>query len=248
MKRNHFYPLLVLAILTCTSCRAQKTFSGTLTDWSGDSADVVSIISMDGEPLPVGEIQESGEFKISLEDNFLEKIEKAMGAYNEGQSQGEMTLNTLEKAFSCYEDGLQVENGDQKAVTLGFMGSFTIANIAKKKMYGDFMISNSADFARAFPFYDDKEPVKGYYLDWYYVKEPATVKGECSVKTYALNQKEFYNKIISYQLDFKKGWNVVKISADAIFTDRDGKKYVSQWTYTTLPEIPAETKYIFLKE
>ena len=244
--KNLIKSYLCVMLFSALSVSAQETFSGTLSGWDSGDAQVVS---MGGEPVPVGTINELGEFIIPLENNFLEKIESAMKAFNEGPQSGSWKLNTLSRAFSCYQDTLEISNGDQKAATLAtFGGTFALANVKEKELLGHFMVVNSLDFVRAVSTYSEMNAVQGYYLDWYFVEEPAKILGKCNTKTYAMNQEEFYNELKVYELDFKQGWNLVKVSAEGIFTDKDDNRYVSKWVYSTIPEIPENAKYLYFPE
>ena len=240
------YFIFCSTLLGAFPIAAQQMFNGTLPDWDSGEAQVVS---MGGEPIPVGTINKSGEFQIPLEGNFIEKTENAMKAFNEGPQSGSWSLNTISKAYSCYQDTLNIINGNQKISTLAtFGGAFALANIKEKKLLGHFMLVNSLDFAKAFSTFREMNAVQGYYIDWYFVDEPAKIQGECITKTYALNQEEFYDGIKVYELNFDAGWNLVKVSADEIFTDSDGKRYVSQWTYATIPTMPEDVKYLYFPE
>lgn len=227
----------------CSYSMAQETLTGTLSSWNQGKADI--IMGMTGEPFAIGTLDESGVFSIPLTDDILVKTKKAMAEYNSGSSGGQFRLNTLEKAFSCWGgDSLKVENGDQHATTLATMGTMQIADLEQKKMYGDFMATNSEAFANYFTSFGQLDAVKGFYLNWYYLEEPASIKGQCADETYARNQKDSYQEIKAYNFNFKKGWNIVKSSVEETYTDSDGKTYASKWTYRTIDEVPEETQYI----
>ncbi|WP_203294058.1 hypothetical protein [Luteirhabdus pelagi] len=237
--------LFLVAIFCLGGCKLQQAFEGTVSDWQEGEAKVISLI---GDPVPIGVIDGSGKFTVPLKDNLLAESEKAIQTYNNGSSNGSFSLNTLEDAFSCSDGGVMVQNGGQKLFSLGIFGGYSIADIEKKKMYGAFMAVNSEDFAVAFASFGELQPVKGYYLDWYFVREAAEVKGECTTKTFTGNQEEFYNESTTYQLDFKEGWNLIKVSADEIYVGNNGKNYISKWSYETIPNIPAGTEFIFIEE
>ena len=235
--------VLVFTFAISSFSKAQETLTGSLTSWNKGQADI--IMGMVGEPFAIGSVNESGVFSIPLKDDILVKTKKAMEEYNSSSSGGKFSLNTLEKAFSCWGgDSLEVENGDQHATTLATMGTMQIADLEQKKMYGDFMAASSEEFANYFTSFGQLDAVKGYYLNWYYIEEPASIKGQCAVEAYARNQKDSYQEIKAYDFNFKKGWNIVKSSVDETFTDSDGKTYASKWTYRTIDRMPDETKFV----
>jgi|GEM_PF-2663553 hypothetical protein len=235
-----------IVLLSSLSCKAQEKVTGTLPGWENGTADVIMGFT---KPFVIGSVNESGEFEIPLTDDILAKTKEGMEAHNSSSSSGKFGLNSLKKAFSCSDDSaLTVIGGDQQPVTLTTFGAISIGSMEKKKMYGSMMTANSRAFAEAFQSYGEKDAVKGFYMNWYFVEQPASVEGTCPVKAYALNQKDLYDKKLVYQLDFKKGWNAVKISLDEIYTDSDGKTYASKWTYQTVDEMPKETEFVYFKE
>lgn len=239
------YTLFVILCLHPFVLNAQENFNGTLDSWSNGKADIVSI---KGEPVSIGEIDELGEFTISLNHKIINEFQDTMEATNSNSSSGNVSFMTIEQAFSCSADSLKVVNGNQKLITLETFGGYSIVNMEEKKMLGSFLAVNSAKYARSLISFGKKDAVTGYSLSWHYLEEPAEVIGNCEIKAYALNQKEFYNKIMSYQLNFKKGWNLVKISADAIYTDKENKSYVSKWSYKTISSIPEDAQYVYFPE
>lgn len=224
---------------------AQEDFSGTLESWSNGKADIISI---KGEPVPIGEIDKKGEFTISLNHKIIDEFQNTMEVTNSSSSSGTVKFMTIDRAFSCYNDSLSVNNGDQKVITLETFGGYPIVNLEKKKSYGFFIVANSKEFAEAYRSFGQKNAIKGFYLSWFYLEKEAQVKGDCVTTNYALNQEEFYEKIISYQLDLKKGWNLVQIKADETYTDKNDKTYVSKWIYKTISGIPKNAQYIYFPE
>jgi len=239
--------ILTLVLTSSLSCKAQQKLTGTLQSWDHGKADL--IISAFGEPFILGSIEESGIFTIPLTDDIPNKTKKAMEAYNERSSGGRFGVSTVKRAFSCSTgDSLEVVNGEQKPTTLTSMGGIMIGSLEQQKLYGNFMAADSRPFAEAYRTFRKKDVVKGFFLDWYYLEEPASLRGTCAIKAYALNQKDNYQKTLAYDLNFKKGWNIVKISLDETYTDSDSKSYAAKWSYRTVREMPKETQFIFFED
>jgi hypothetical protein len=240
------YNLFIVAILIgFFNCSAQEAISGKLSSWEHGPADV--IMMMTGEPFAIGTVDESGDFNIPLKDDILEKTKKAMAAQNESSSGGRFTSNPLNVAFSCDKgESLKIENGDQVPTTLATMGGFTVASLEKKKMFGSFMIASSEEFAEAFSSYGQKDALPGYYLNWYYLEEPASIKGTCALNEFSVSGKDKYQISTTYKLQFKKGWNLVKVSVNDTYTHSEGKVYSSKFSYNTIKEMPKDVQYVFL--
>jgi len=110
------------------------------------------------------------------------------------------------------------------------------------------LAASSEDFALSIKNLMNSEFKTGYFVDWYYVDEPATIKGSCSLDAYAINQEEMYTSTQDYDLEFQPGWNIVKYEIEAVFKDRDGKAYPEKERYTTLAKVPADMKFIFMPD
>lgn len=223
---------------------SQSVFKGTLDEWNGDTGEII-VGFMD--PTIIGHVDNAGHFEIPLVLDYLEEAKKQVEDENKNSKDGWSTsLITLEKAFSCYTDSLSIQNGDKPIGKLSMMGVFTLVNMEKKKRFGSFMVASSKEFAESILDYAAYQVQKGYYLDWYFVDEDGSVNGNCTIDSYALNQEEMYTSVTHYNLQFKKGWNILKYEVTELFTDRDGHTYPQEVTYSVLEEVPDGTVYAFL--
>ncbi len=243
MKKNASILFMTLLAL---SLSAQNAIKGSISDWNKGKGDV--IVGM-MEPTVIGSIDESGAFTIPLQPNFLDDVKKQIEEENKNSKNGwTSSLMTLEKVFGCYNDTLQVVNGDQPISKLTQMGAFRAVNIAEKKRLGYFFAANSQEFANTMMSVGSYNFQKGYYIDWYFVDEAGSVKGRCEEEAYALNQKEIYPRNTTYNVELKPGWNMVKYEITEIFTDNEGHTYPQETVYTTLDALPENTQYIFFED
>ncbi|MGB5664958.1 hypothetical protein [Eudoraea sp.] len=234
-------PCLLIALFS-VGLHAQNTLSGNLNGWEPASAEIITGMNA---PIQIGAIAENGEFTIELTKDFVEKTLQGIDGFNENSDAWKSSLSTIEKAFACNSETVALENADQPILSVSNLGNYGLANIEDRKMYGSFMIVNNKDFAEGFRAFGKYENKKGYYLDWYYFEKAATVKGECSMESYALNQEESYIGKNIYDLNFKPGWNIVKYEVLELFEDRDGKTYEALVLWETLDEMPADVQYIY---
>lgn len=224
--------------------RAQDEFSGQIEGWV-PAVDAQVIAGM-RVPYEIGKITADGSFSIPLESDFLEQTQKRMEAENQGDSKWTASLMSLEKAFSCMSGDLQMSGASQPMVKLSSFGGFSLANISEKKMYGAFMMVDSEAFAKAFLATGEFRTQPGYYLDWFFFEEAATVQGDCTIDSYAVNQKEVFEKTTRFNLDFKPGWNLVSYAVESVFTDQEGKTYPQVIQWETLEELPGDVKFLYL--
>ncbi|MGB5172788.1 MAG: hypothetical protein WBN69_15245 [Eudoraea sp.] len=239
MKTNVLSYLLILFTFYLHS---QTAISGNIKDWNDPGADIVAGMN---QPITIGSIDDKGDFIIELNEELVQSILSDIDGFNENSDEWKTSLNSIDKAFSCHSETVAISNGEQPIISLTTFGSFSIANILIKKMYGSFMMVNTKDFAegvRAFGKYQNKE---GYYLDMYYFEEAASVKGECSMDSYAVNQEEMYSAKNIYELDFQPGWNIVQYQVIELFKDKDGKTYEKTVIWKTLDKLPKDLQYVF---
>ena len=89
---------------------------------------------------------------------------------------------------------------------------------------------------------------EGYILDWIFVDEAGSVKGSCSTDSYAVNQEENFSRQVSYNLSLKPGWNLIKYEISKLFTDREGKTYPMDESYSSLSRTPEDFMFVFVPE
>lgn len=238
------YIFTLIIILSLTSCSAQ-IFTGTLDKWEQKKAEVVTGLM---KPKVIGTIDENGNFNISLPENYLEAKQKKIEEENSNSENWNSSLLTVKQVFNCYGDSLQVTNGDQYLTTLGTMSVFDLVNMKEKKKYGFFLAASSKTFAEAYASFGQKNAKQGFVVDYYYVSEPAMVKGTCLTVKYTGNNDENFEKKTDYNLNFKKGWNIVKYKIEEVYKSSSGKTYAKNISYSTCPEFPKNIVFAYFKD
>jgi hypothetical protein len=223
---------------------AQGAITGIIPEWSNGSGEVALV--MMGPPKLLGTFDEQGRLEIPLPPDFLAQARKEVEEANASASDGwKASLRTLGENYSCPGGDLEVAGGDQPISGFPAMGSFDLVSMEREERFGYLMAASSRDFA------EGMEPYKfipGYFLEWHFVEEPASVRGTCSSDAYAMNAEELYTATMEYALDFKKGWNIVKYEILEVFTDREGNSYPKKEKYTVLGEMPADVQFIFMPD
>jgi len=224
---------------------AQEVFTGTLESWDMGKGDIVTGMR---EFMVIGSVDEEGVFTIPLDDDYLEKVKELIQKTNEN-SDWKASLMSIQRAYgNCRDGDVELTNGEQPLMALSTMNTFMIGDLEKDKGYGHFMVASSPEFAESVASFGQKDAVKGYVLDWYYLEEPSTVEGTCTIKTVAQNQEGVYNKKTVYDLNFEKGWNLVKYEYAKLYEDSEGKVYPAEIKYETIDEIPEDVQYPFFAE
>lgn len=242
MKKLVFY---VLTALLSTGALAQGSISSTIPGWPGGSGQV-GTMSMMGPPEVLGTVDENGTVEIPLKADFLSEVREKLKEANASASDGwTASMNTLGKSFSCGASDLEVVNGDQPITGFPGMGGFVLFNMEEKKRYGYLVVGSSKDFVEAMVPYKFQP---GYLLEWYYVDQDGSVKGNCEMESYAVNQKDIYTRTTTYDLELKKGWNIVKYEIEEVYTDGEGNSYPMKDSYNVLDKMPGDVQFVFLED
>ena len=243
MKRVTFF--VTALVFSLGILQAQQTVKGNISNWDKGSG---SIITGMVTPNIVGTIDDKGALEIALQPDFLSEMKKQTEAENADESnKWKSAMMTLEEFYVCEGGNLEVVNGDQYFTSLSTMGYFILGNMEKQEKFGDMMPASSPEFVTGFRKLGEYIFTEGYNLDWYYLDEAGSVKGTCSVNSGTLSG-EMYERKINYDLNFKKGWNLVKYEVESVFSDKDGKTYIKQENYITISEMPEGVEFVFLPE
>jgi len=242
MKINFYILAICYAISFLTS--AQETFTGTLDQWSNGKADVVSGY---GAPIKIGEINNDGVFIIHLTDDLIAQIKKDEKEYNSNSTDGWTTkAKTISEVFYCESENAEIINGSLPVEGFSYNGIYVLGIIESQKELGGFRAVSSKAFNDSFFSYGQKDYTKGYFLDYYYVEDSAVVKGVCKSTNYTLDLKETFDIINEYNIDFKKGWNIVKTEVVELYTDQSGKVFPLKTVWKTLDKIPEDVLFVFI--
>jgi len=244
MYKNTIVSCLLLFIIS-SSALSQESFRGKLENYDKGKADIVT--GMMGF-IEVGEITPDGTFIIPLPEDFLQQMQTQIEKENAESKNWSSKMLSLKEAFSCSGDSMEYMNADQPVAKLFTMGTLSIVDVGKKKFYGNMMVASSREFSEAINSFGKKTYHTGYYLDWFFVKKPALVKGSCGIKSFTGNGQESFQKAITYDLDLKPGWNLVKYEIEKIFTGENDKTFIQEFSYKTLDKLPNEVTYQFFKE
>ncbi len=222
----------------------QDNIEGTIKDYSSGEGQVISGIAA---PIIIGEISEEGTFTIPLTNDYKEQLLASIETKNSGSSDWKTSIPTIQRSYgSCANGKLAISGGEQTAISLTTIGMFSIGSMEKQKLYGKFTYASDMEFAQDFLAFGQFKVRTGYQLDWMYVEEPASVKGTCSMESYAVNSEETYNFKSEYDLDFKPGWNIVKYEILEVFTDSNGKQYAMHERSTIIDTLPENVEVCFM--
>ena len=106
-------------------------------------------------------------------------------------------------------------------------------------------LGSSREFITSYFSLGKKDFVTGYYIDFYYVNEDASVKGVCKTESYTLDMQNTFFLTHVYDIDLKKGWNIVKIAVTEVYEDQEGHVRPLSYEMITLEKLPEDVQFIF---
>ncbi|WP_088340153.1 hypothetical protein [Robiginitalea sediminis] len=240
------FVFLVIAGFLGIYGNAQDVITGSIPNWANGSGQV-GVMSM-GPPEVVGTFDADGNIEIPLKADALSEIKAQLEASESDSSNGwTASIPTVGERFACGGQGAELNlSGSEELITgLGGAMGFLLVNMEERKRYGYLLIASSQEFAEGLQPYKFKP---GYALGWYYVDNEASAVGTCTSESYAMNQEDTYRKSTTYQVNLKKGWNIVKYEIEEVFTDKEGNSYPQKESYTTLESMPEGVGFVFLED
>jgi hypothetical protein len=243
---RNYIALLIALVFTGGNFYAQEAISGRIADWDMGKGEVIGGLRT---PVVLGSVEADGSFTIPLKADYLSEVRKQIAEDNKASTADwTSSLITLDRAFGCSSGGVEFLDADQPVSAVSTMGLFALGNMEEQRLYGYLIAASSDAFAGSIQNIMNYEFKPGFFVDWYYVEKGATIKGSCSMESYAINQEQTYTSTQEYDLEFQPGWNMVKYEIETVFEDRDGKSYPLKERYTTLKEVPAEMKFVFMPD
>lgn len=108
------------------------------------------------------------------------------------------------------------------------------------------MLSPASDpaIAQWIASYKQESTAKGKYMEWVFLEEEARVNGKCYSHTFT--NDDVIQEDYQYDLDLKKGWNLVQHEIQEIFKDSQGKIYPKEIIVTTVTEMPEDVEWTFI--
>lgn len=255
---------LVMSALTIVVCKAQNSITGTIENYKNSEGSITSFDMITREQMVLGNIDNDGKFYIPLEKNYLAVIkEKAKDAQKKAANGGQIEFKTVNTTFGCDFDNENIEYLDDGTEQITYTGSTKKNEIIHKN--GEAIITgipdpnlndkdgntvsvmyavNQPEIAKWLYSYGQENAVKGYYLQWFYVEDEASAKGECVVPSYTGIGEENYNYITITNLNLQKGWNIVKYTITEVFTDASGKIVPSKIEITSINTLPQDIRWV----
>ncbi|MBZ9629484.1 hypothetical protein LB465_01735 [Salegentibacter sp. LM13S] len=238
--------ILLSCFLLSFNAISQNLIEANVENWEYGNAEIGTIDFISGSMLKFGSIDKNGDLAIKLEADFLQKMKDQMEKEQEKSPKGwQASLKTVSGTFSCMSGDLSYKNGESN---LSSLPKQLFVFKGDQEILGLLMPASNSAIADYFFTYGEENSGTGKYLEWTYLDEPATVKGDCNTTTFTQMQNESFEATESYSLDLKKGWNLIEYNIANVFEDSSGKVYPKTTEIQLIKHIPSEINWYFLAE
>lgn len=242
------YPLIVILLfsLFCFphETEAQETITGSIDGWQQGEAEIVFMDMFSGYTKELGKIDADGNLEIPLEPNFLATIKEAMKKEQEKASENQViSLKDLEGTYSCDVGELEYDNPETILTALPQQLMVAVTE-GEKRMLGMLSPVSNPAIAKWLLSYKQESTGKGKYLEWVYLEDEAVVKGDCY--SHGFTNNDVIQQDHHFDLDLKKGWNLVQHEIQETFEDEQGKLYPKEIEVTTITEVPEDIEWTFV--
>ena len=240
---------LITVLLSSLLClpyesEAQQTITGSIDEWNRGEAKIIFVDMFSGYMKELGKIDAEGNLEIPLKENFLETIKEAMKKEQEKASENRViSLKDLKGTYSCDVGELEYQNADAKLTALPQQLMVAVTE-GEKRMLGMLSPVSNPAIAKWLTSYKQESTAKGKYLEWVYLEDEADVKGECY--SHGFTNNDVIQQDYHFNLDLKKGWNLVQHEIQETFEDKQGKVHPKEIEITTITEVPDDVQWTFI--
>jgi hypothetical protein len=240
------YLLLSLSILNLNLLAvAQGTLSGIISDYTDGKGLIISHDIVTGDKYTWGTIDEDGLISVPLSDSFLDDIKKMAAKAQKKAPRGfTLKLPTVEDTFTCRYPDIEFEN---PGYLVSGLPELLLTDNKKKAENGRIYAVNKPLIAN-WLYHDQKGDIElGYYLMFYFAEDQASAKGTCMVTNYTGLGEENYDKFTLYELELKKGWNIVQYEIEEVFESKNGGVFPEVIKVTKLEKLPDDLIWLQIK-
>lgn len=244
--KSIFFCSFLFMLFQIQLANAQQELRGKISNYSDGPSQIESFDRFSAISQTWGEVNEEGDFSIILEDNFLEKArgiaEEAQGNAPKGFT---VSFKTVSESFACPFEEVETKVGD---IVVSGLPELTLMDEMGNPTNGILYAVSSSDIARWLFTYRDVNASPGYYLEFYYLEGPATVKRECLLETYTGAGEEVFEESTCIDLELQAGWNIIRYGIDEVFTSSAGKVFPLKLSVTRLETLPGDLMWFAVKE
>jgi len=245
--------------------------TGTIEKYKNGEATVTENSFWTGEKTTIGTIDNSGTFTIPLDQDFFSTVKKKMAAAEKDVPKGGVInyqrVNTI---FTCGSEGFGYKN-----TTKNINDSISVINYPRYAETNHTTFKNGESIILKLPLLNltDKKGDShsllyaasspevaawmrssgvgdintGYYLEWIFVENAATVQGVCAIPTSTKNG-EGYTNTTNTDLELQAGWNIIKHDITDVYTSTEGQTKAEMTRISVISELPKDLKWFAINQ
>lgn len=214
------------------------TLKGTVSNHNGMSGDI-NIMGYFVQPEFYGALDADGSFEIRLPEDFDKITTKAFNTYNSSDvADYQLNYNTALESFPNTANVSFIG----KESRLAYVGKFYRFEVITGDTSAYLYPASSENFVKYVVGTKDAVPETGFNYYYIYAKEPFSINGSTTYNNlFEDGTEEVYTRTDHYDLDIKKGWNVLRyeikqLEESSIGTQEIEESTVSNVAINSIPE------------
>lgn len=249
-----------------TNTNLPSTISGTIANYDCDECTITENSFFTGAKTTIGTIDKNGNFTIPLDPDYFNTGKKKMDEELKNMPKGgEIRYKRVNTIFECGDESFGVKNTTEiindsisiiRYPSVGENNQATFKNgetiISKLPILyltdgqgnsKSILLAASTQELAQWMYHGYGDVTQGYYLEWIFVENNATVKGECIFQMGTYNGEEFTKTTVT-DVELQKGWNIIKHEITEVYTSSKGQTQASMTTISTISEVPNDLKWV----
>lgn len=221
---------------------AQGILSGIISDYTHGKGLIISHDIVTGKKYTWGKIDDQGLITIPLSATYLDEIKKMAAKAQKKAPRGfTLRLPNVENTFTCRYPDIEFAN---PGCLVSGLPDLMLTDNKKKAENGRIYAVNKPLIANWLHNDQKGEIEVGYYLMFYFAEEKASALGTCMTTSYTGLGDENFDKFTIFNLDFDKGWNIVKYEIEDIFESKNGGIFPEVIKVTKLENLPDDLEWV----
>lgn len=245
--------------------------TGTILNYENGEGTITENNFWTGDKTTIGTIEENGNFNIPLDQDFFTTVKKKMAAEEKDVPKGGvLNYHRVNTVFTCGSEGFGYKN-----TTEHINDSISVITYPRYAETNQAAFKNGESIILKLPllYLTDKQGDShsllyaastpelaawmrssgvgdintGYYLEWIFVENAATVQGVCAIPTITKNGEEYTNTT-NTDLELQAGWNIIKHDITDVYTSTEGQTKAEMTRISVISELPKDLKWFAINQ
>lgn len=207
------------------------TLKGTVSNHNGMAGDI-NIMGYFVQPEFYGTLDRDGSFEIRLPEDFYKITTKAFNTYNSSDvADYQLNYNT---ALESFPNAANVSFSGKES-RLAYVGKYYRFEVTTGDRSAYLYPASSENFVKYVVGTKDAVPETGFNYYYIYAKEPFSIDGNTTYDNlFEDGTEEVYTRTDHYDLNIKKGWNVLRYEINQLEESSSGTQEIAETTISNV--------------